>query len=101
MFKKGVMNLGFDPPGSHLPHPLHWERHIHFDHYQHVIDGGGVRVAHSLDEMRSILSSLITQGNQLMAQQKSYLNQTFSITLDGQSGSRVANELIDLANNYQ
>ncbi len=97
MFKKGVMNLGFDPPRSRLPPPLYWERHIHFDHYQHVVDGGGVRVAYSLQEMRSIIHSLITQGNQLVSQQESYLQQTFGSTLDGLSGSRVARVLLTLA----
>ena len=99
MFSKGVMNLGFDPPGSHLSKPLRWERHIHFDHYQHVINGGGVQVASSVGEMYDIVNSLITQGNRLASKQQAYLQQTFGSTLDGQAGSRVARVLLSLAGN--
>lgn len=97
MFGKAVMNLGFDPPGSNLPNALRWQRHITFDHYRKVVEGGGVRVANSLQEMRSIITDYVQQGNPLLTQQQAFLSSTFGDTLDGNSGQRVAEVILRLA----
>ena len=96
MYGKPVMNLGFDPPGTNLPGPLHWQRHIGFDHYQWVVAGGGVRVAYSVEEMRAIIQEYVHRGNCLREEQQRFLDGFFGPTLDGNSGKRVANTLINL-----
>lgn len=97
MFGKPVMNLGFDPPGSHLSKPLRWHRHIEFDHYQWVVAGGGVRVAYSVEEMRAIIQQYVQSGNLLHTEQQGFLDSFFGPTLDGNSGKRVAEVILRLA----
>ncbi len=96
MFSKPVMNLGFDPPGSTLPNCYRWQRHIQYDHYQHVVAGGGVRVAYSVEDMRKIVRTYLHEGNVLKTQQQAYLHNTFGDTLDGKSGQRAADTLLRL-----
>ena len=97
MFGKPVLNLGFDPPGFHLPGPLHWQRHIGFDHYQWVLAGGGVRVAYSVEDMRAIIQEYVHSGNLLCGEQQMFLDNFFGPTLDGNSGKRVAEVILRLA----
>jgi len=97
MFGKAVMNLGFDPPGTNLPKPLGWQRHIRFDHYRQVVAGGGVRVACSVEEMRAIIGDFVREGNLLREEQEQFLTAFFGPTLDGNSGRRVAEVVIGLA----
>jgi len=97
MFNKPVMNIGFDPPGSDLPHCFRWKRHIEYDHYKRVVQGGGVRVAYSIDDMRMIILDYINAGNPLHEKQQSFLKTTFGNTLDGCSGKRAADTLLKLA----
>jgi len=97
MFNKSVMNIGFDPPGSDLPHCFRWKRHIEYEHYRKVAESGGVRVAYSVDEMRQIIYSYLSGNNLLYSPQQEFLKQTFADTLDGRSGMRVADTLLRLA----
>lgn len=96
MFSKPVMNLGFDPPGSQLPHCKRWRRHIEFDHYRPVAASGGVRVAYSVAEAREIIAEFMGSENPLAQAQREFLAKTFGGTLDGQSGRRVAEALLAL-----
>ena len=100
MYGKAVMNLGFDPPGTELPKPLRWQRHIGFDHYQLVVAGGGVRVAYSVDDMRSIIREYMYDGNTLPDEQQQFLDGFFGPTLDGNSGKRVAETILRLAQGH-
>jgi hypothetical protein len=97
LFKKPVINLGFDPPGSKLPHSMRYERHLVFDHYRPVTESGAVMVARSEKELEEMivrgLQSSPAQGPQALA----LLREMFGEMLDGQSGTRVARTLLDLA----
>jgi len=97
MFGKPVMNIGFDPPGSNLPHCLRWKRHIEYDHYAKVAQSGGVQVAYSVEDMQQIMQSYLTGENPLQQKQQAFLKQMFADTLDGGSGRRVAEALLRLA----
>jgi hypothetical protein len=97
MFGKPVINIGFDPPSSDLPDCLRWKRHIDFDHYQPVAHSGAVRVAYSVDAMRTNIDDYLRQGNLIMDQQVKFLRTTFDDTLDGSSGKRVADVLLKIS----
>jgi hypothetical protein len=97
MFDKPVMNIGFDPPGSDLPHPYRWERHIEFDHYRPVADSGGVMVAYSRDDVRRMIARGLERPAADREARRQYLCKTFDGTLDGQAGVRFAERLFDLA----
>ena len=97
MYGKPVINLGFDPPGISLPRYLGWIRHIRFDHYRLVAESGAVSVAYSaadLEEM--IFQSLENPGRQSNIG-RNFIRGMFGNTLDGNSGIRVAEQLLKLA----
>ena len=99
MLDKPVINLGFDPPGSHLPHGFHWKRHIEFDHYQTVVRSGAVMVAYSLQELRDALRAALQQPQTLRAQRAAFIASTFGDTLDGNAARRVADALLVMSAN--
>lgn len=96
MFDKPVMNIGFDPPASNLPHAYRWSRHIDFDHYRPVADSGGVMVAWSQDDMQQMIRQGLEQPNAHSHARKAYLQQVFGCTLDGYAGARIADTLLTL-----
>ncbi|MBN1304035.1 MAG: hypothetical protein JXA13_06335 [Anaerolineales bacterium] len=97
MLDKPVINLGFDPPGSNLPHYLRWKRHLEFDHYCNVVDSGAVMVAYSPDDLRRKIAESLEHPDKLEAARKEFINKTFGVTLDGKSAQRVAETLQLLA----
>lgn len=97
MHDKPVMNIGFDPPGSNLPHYLRWARHIDFDHYRPVAESGAVMVARSTEDMRNMILRGLKHPEADSAARKRLIQQTFGDTLDGCSGERVAQCLLKLA----
>lgn len=96
MHNKPVINLGFDPPGSQLPHALRYSKHITFDHYRPVAESGGVRVAWSAEEMGQHLFSAWQHPEVSSQHQQAFLQQMFGKTLDGRSGERVAKALLKI-----
>jgi hypothetical protein len=78
MFDKPVMNLGFDPPGSLLPHAYRWQRHIEFDHYRPVAESGGVMVAYSTDDVRQIINKGLGQPWAGHEARERFINQTLT-----------------------
>ncbi|MCI0393981.1 MAG: hypothetical protein L0332_03320 [Chloroflexi bacterium] len=97
MHDKPVINLGFDPPGSQLPHALRFSKHITFDHYRPVAESGGVMVAWSPKEMGDHLIHGLSQPQAGSQQRQQFIRQMFGDTLDGQAGRRVAEQLVHLA----
>lgn len=96
MHNKPVINLGFDPPGSQLPHALRYSKHITFDHYRPVAESGGVMVAWSPEEMEQHLFSALRQPELGSEQRQRFVEQMFGATLDGYAGKRVADCLLNL-----
>lgn len=97
MHDKPVINLGFDPPGTKLPHRFRWIRHIEFDHFRPVAQSGGTRVAYSAEELRTHLQHGLTQPETDSAARRRFIREVFGDTLDGRSGKRVAETLLALA----
>jgi hypothetical protein len=98
MHDKPVVNLGFDPPGSRLPHPLRWIRHIEYEHYRPVAQSGGVAVAYSLEDLRAMIFQGLTAPEADSQKRLAFVGQMFGSTLDGKSGCRVAETLMALIN---
>lgn len=98
MFDKPVMNIGFDPPGSHITPAYRWRRHIEFDHYQPVADSGAVMVAWSTEDIKQFIRQGLTQPNAAQSMRRDFLSTIFGRSLDGYSGNRVAECLLKLAN---
>ncbi len=97
LHNKPVINLGFDPPGSNLPHSMRYERHLTFDHYRPVADSGAVMVARSEQELESMVRRGLEEPATQGPQTEILLKDMFGDMLDGRSGRRVATTLLDLA----
>ncbi|HAM70041.1 MAG TPA: hypothetical protein DCM86_00165 [Verrucomicrobiales bacterium] len=97
MKDKPVINLDFDPPGSHLKYCQGYQRHIRFDHFWPVAQSGGTMVTRSEGEMREALIRGLTQPKADSAARMRFVQDFFGDTLDGRSGFRVAERLVDLA----
>jgi hypothetical protein len=97
MHDKPIINLGFDPPGSRLPKVLGFERHIRFDHFRPVVESGATSVAWSTDDMRQLLEQGLKNPREASARRASFLTSMFGATLDGNSGQRIAEQLLQLA----
>jgi hypothetical protein len=97
MHDKPIINLGFDPPGSALPHHLRWRRHLEFDHYRPVASSGAVMVAMSPSELAPLLDSALRDPGRQTAERRAFLEQMFHGMLDGGAGGRVAERLVAFA----
>ncbi len=101
LFDKPVINLDFDPPGSNLPWALGYQRHIRFDHYWPVAQSGAVMVAKSDADMAEMLHRGLTDPRGGIQARQDFLGGMFGDTLDGASGRRVADCLLQLARRHQ
>ena len=97
MFGKPVINIGFDPPGSDLPHCYRWKRHIDFDHYNPVAESEATMAAYSVSEMEEMIDAALREPEQNIEPGKGFLKKMFGNTLDGDAGKRVAEVLSQLA----
>jgi hypothetical protein len=95
MLGKPVINIGFDPSGSCIPPCLRWYRHIQFDHFRPIAESGVTKVAYSVSELRTLLQSTFSQpeGREKRLQ---FIEELFGDSLDGKSGRRVAQRMIEL-----
>lgn len=99
MLGKPVINLGLEPPGSALQKHDRLARHVDYEHYVPVVQSGGVMVARTMDDLRAMLYRGLTQPQADQEAQQRFLKQMFGDTLDGLSGERVAQALIQIACN--
>jgi hypothetical protein len=97
MHDKPVINLGFDPPGSNLPDYSNFSTHIELDHYRPVAQSGGVMVARSVEDMRSMLIRGLTQPQADSEKRRCFIDEMFDRRLDGRAGQCIAETLICLA----
>ncbi len=97
IFDKPIINLDFDPPGSHLPWCLGYERHIRFDHFLPVAQSGATMVARSADDMARMLRRGLTRPEADSAARARFLESMFGDLLDGGAGRRAADRLLALA----
>jgi hypothetical protein len=97
MFGKPAINLGFEPPESNLPYWSRFSRHIDYEHYRPVASSGGVMVARSLDELKIMILRGLNQSESDRPAQERFIKTFFGNTLDGKSGERVADQLVQLA----
>ncbi|MGF1504580.1 MAG: hypothetical protein ACFB51_05515 [Anaerolineae bacterium] len=89
-----VINLGFDPPGSTIPHAFRWRRHIDFDHYRPVAESGAVMVASSEEELSAMIERGLNHPQAGSAARRRLLDTMFGGLLDGHAGERAADQLL-------
>ena len=96
MFDKPVINVGFNPPsvGADV---LKYADYYEFDHYKPVVESGAIQVAWSRDEMKNLIKDYLANPSKHEAERQRLIEQMFGSMLDGNSGSRVAEVLLNLA----
>ena len=96
MFDKPIINVGYNPPGVDIS-PINFALYYDFDHYRPVVKSGAVSVAWTEGEMRDLLTEGLTEPHKDSHKRRAFVRTMFGDTLDGQSGSRVAQTLYRLA----
>jgi hypothetical protein len=94
---KPVINIGMEPPGSKLPHHARFSRHVEYEHYLPVAASGGAMVARSMDDLKQMIHRGLTQPEADTPAQSAFMRSMLGDTLDGQSGRRVADTLVKIA----
>jgi hypothetical protein len=98
MFDKPAINVGYNPPAVPAEE-LCYADYYEFDHYKPVVESGAVEVANDADEMRRLIHNSLSKPETRSYERKALINRMFGETLDGASGMRVANVLLNLAGN--
>ena len=93
MFKKLVINIGFEPPGSDLPDWCKFSRHVEYEHYRPLVISGSVIVARSIKELNSYIFQSLGRSNEVRSQQEKFVAEFFDKKLDRSSASRMAKTL--------
>lgn len=99
MFDKPVINVGFNPksvPNEDLSYADYYE----FEHYKPVVESGAVQVAWDLDEMRRLIGDSLNAPGECKKHRKELIDSMFGSTLDGNSSTRVAESLLEIARNW-
>lgn len=96
MFDKPVINVGYNP-GSVPNDELSYADYYEFDHYKPVVQSGAVQVAKDLDEMRKMIFDALNAPDNKSTHRKALIHDMFGPTLDGKSGIRVAQTLLNIA----
>jgi hypothetical protein len=96
MFDKPVINVGYNPP-SVPESELSYAEYYEFDHYKPVVESGAVTVALSSQEMKELISQALIDPSRASENRRNLITRMFGDTLDGRSGQRVADVLLELA----
>jgi hypothetical protein len=96
MFDKPVINVGYNPPSVDKA-TLDYGRYYKFDHYAPVVESRAVSVAVTESELGSMLHAALVNPEERKAERAELIHRMFGDTLDGYSGLRAANRLIQLS----
>jgi hypothetical protein len=96
MFDKPVINVGYNPRGVGTEQ-ISYADFYEFDHYKPVVESGAVEVARSAEEMRRLLEKAFENPSEKSKNRNDLLKKMFGSTLDGNSGRRVAQTLLEIA----
>ncbi len=97
MFDKPVINVGYNPVGIDIT-PVDIPRYYGFDHYRPIVESGAVMLANSESEMRELLIKALNDPAADSNKRRKLITSMFDGTLDGKSGQRVVERLLDIAN---
>lgn len=96
MFDKPIVNVGFNPPSVNK-NDLSFAGYYEFDHYKPLVESGAVDVAWSSDELKILIKENLQNPAKRKNERAALIKQMFGSMLDGKSGSRVAEVLLNLA----
>lgn len=92
VFNKPVVFIGFD--GEPRPYWESLRKYYDFDHQRHLLNIGGVKLANNMVELVQYVRTYLKNPDLDQVKRKDMID-AFCWRLDGKSGERVANFLID------
>lgn len=90
-FDKPVININFDD--TPRPYLKSVRRFYDFTHYQPIIESGGVRIAHNLDELKNFIL-LYTKNPQMDSEGRRKMVSEQCFKLDGRASERTVDALL-------
>ena len=96
MFDKPVINVGYNPPSVDSK-TLKYGDYYEFDHYQPIVESGAVEVAWDANQMRDLIKKALKFPEHRTGERCKLIRKMFGRTLDGNSGKRVAQVLLKVA----
>lgn len=97
MHDKPVINIAFTPDGRIGPKYSRYLRYVRYEHYRPVIESGAVMLARSDADLGEMLVRGCAQPEEDRDARQRLIGQMFGPTLDGNSGVRVAESLLAIA----
>jgi hypothetical protein len=97
MFDKPVINIGFPPPDLDPEREFDYTRYYEFEHYRPVVASGAIEIASSKAELGIKLAEALRHPEIRAPQRANLVRSFFGESLDGRSGSRVAEALLEMA----
>ncbi|MGE0102875.1 MAG: hypothetical protein AB7H86_09275 [Blastocatellales bacterium] len=97
MFDKPVINVAFPPPNLDREREFDYTRYYQFEHYRPVVESGAIDMAGSEDELRRMILAAFSDPGKRARERRALLDDFFDRTLDGQSASRMAGELLAIS----
>jgi len=98
MFDKPAINVGYNPR-SVDEKELSYATYYNFDHFRPVVESGAVEVAWNREQMRKLMLKALQNPNRRTNERTKLIRKMFGKTLDGKSAQRVADALLQIANN--
>jgi hypothetical protein len=93
-FDTPVVNVAFDGPRN-VPYEESCKRYYKFDHYKKVVETGGITIANSIDELVQQIERYLDDPS-LEATGRARIREEQCYKLDGKSGERIGQYLIEL-----
>ena len=96
MFNKPTINIGFEPPGSNLPHWSKFSRHVKYEHYEPVVSSGGVMVARSMEELKDFIIRGLENPDENKVRQDNFIFDMFDHSIQLSAANRVSKVLLKI-----
>ncbi|HEX7861505.1 MAG TPA: CDP-glycerol glycerophosphotransferase family protein [Verrucomicrobiae bacterium] len=93
-FDTPVVNVAFDGPRN-VPYEESCKRYYKFDHYKKVVETGGITIANTIDELVQQIERYLDDPS-LEAEGRARIREEQCYKLDGRSGERIGQYLIEL-----
>ncbi len=100
MFDKPAINVGYNPP-SVDEEILAYANYYEFDHYKPLVESGAVEVAWSREEMSDLIRKALDEPERRKVERRNLIGKMFGKTLDGKSARRVADILLEKAEEFE
>jgi hypothetical protein len=100
MLDKPIINVAYNPPDVDIA-PVNYAEYYNFDHYRPVAQSGAIMLAHSETQMRDMILRALKEPETDSGKRRALIRKMFGDTLDGNSGRRVAQQLLMLTNSNE